>query len=139
LPLTFGRTTLLFGGEFGFTPEDRPIERSYSLGGFLNVSGYQPNSLLASDFWTARMAAYHRFSELKIPLFGFGFFVGSSVEFTSLRSDIEQIPDDPSIVSGSVFVGADTPLIPAYLSFGLNDESSHAVTFNLGRIGTFRR
>ncbi len=139
LPLTFGTTTIFFAGEFSFTAQDRPGERSFSLGGFGDISGYQPGSMLASDYWLTRIGIYNRFAELKVPLFGFGFFYGGSVEFASLRSDIEVLDDTPSIFGGSLFVGANTPIVPAYLSFGMNDEGSQSITLNLGRIMRGRR
>ncbi len=134
LPLTFGKNTLFLKSNFGHTFGDRPVERSYSLGGFLNISGYEQQSVLASDFVVGQALFFRRFSELKTPIFGFGFFAGGSVEVAHIQTDIETINDSPIITAGSVFVGADTPLLPMYLGFGLNDQDQQSIYIAVGRI-----
>ena len=134
LPWSAERNTLLLISDFGITFGERPIERSYSLGGFLDVSGFGDNQLTASDYAAGRFVFYRRFSELQIPLLNFGFFAGGSFEMTTLKSDIQQMPDEPLILGGSLFFGADTPLLPTYLAVGGNDQNEYAVYFILGRI-----
>jgi len=139
LPITFGRNTFLFGGEVGYSSNDVPPEQSYSLGGFFDISGYQQGSLLASDYWITRAAYYRQFASLGTSMLNLGGFVGASLEFSSLRSDIDTISDRPDIVSGSVFVGADTPLLPVYLAFGLSDEQEQSFYLAIGRLAGRRR
>jgi len=139
LPITFGRNTFLLHGAFVNTFEDRPVERSFSLGGFFNISGFQQNSLAASDYTIGQAAFYHRFSELKLPLFGFGFFAGGTFEYADLRSDVENLPDEAGIAAGSVFLGADTPLLPAYIGFGTNNQHEQSIYFAVGRIAPSSR
>ncbi len=138
IPYTWERNTFLISGESFTSFDNRPVERSISLGGFLDVSGYQRNSLVASDFHFVRAVFYRRFSELKIPLFGLGFFAGGSVEMGTITSDVESLPDTGSLVAGSAFLGADTPIFPLYLSFGLSDDDEHSAYLNIGRVGTRR-
>lgn len=137
-PFTLGRNTLILGGSSAVTFQNRPVERSYALGGFFNVSGFESRSLLASDYILGRAIFFHRFAELKLPLFGFDFFAGGSYEVARLQSDLQAIPDEPLINAGSVFLGADTPLLPAYIGFGFNDEHEHMIYFALGRLDSGR-
>lgn len=139
LPLTWGRTTVLLRGEFAQTFNYRPVERSYGLGGFFDISGFQQYSVAASDFYQGKILLFHRFDEVSNPLFKLGFYVGNTFELTTALMDGSSLPDRRGIVSGSVFVGMDTPLLPTYLGFGLNNESEHSFYFAVGRIGQARR
>ena len=46
--------------------------------------------------------------------------------------------DRPMVVAatdrGIVFIGADTPLVPIYFGFGLNNEQENSFYLNMGRI-----
>lgn len=139
LPITFGRNTVALRAEYGQTFGERPVERSYSLGGFLSVSGYTQNSLVASDYLTGQLIGYRQFSEIQNPLFEFAFFLGGSLEVTDLQNDLAALERDEQITSGSVFIGGDTPILPFYLGFGLADTNEKSVYLTLGRLGRSRR
>ncbi len=139
LPLTFGATTILFNAEAGYAPEDLPAERYSSFGGFFDISGFEQGSLVASNYWIYRTAAYYRIAKGGSALFPFGGYLGGTVEVASLRSSLEALRDRPNVIGGSLFIGADTPLIPIYLGFGLSDESEKSVYLNVGRISGRRR
>jgi NTE family protein len=139
LPYTMGRNTVAVRVDAAHTFGERPIERSYSLGGFGSVSGFAQNSLVASQYVNAQLLAFRRFSEVQNPLFDMGFFVGGSLEFTNIQNDSSGFEDENLINSGSVFVGADTPLLPLYFGFGLADTGDHSLYLILGRVGQSRR
>ena len=139
LPLTWDRNTIILAGEFGSTLADRPVERSFSLGGFLDVSGYQQGFLSASDYTQGRLIYFHRFSEVQNPIFNLGFFFGGSLELTSALVDAPQLADHAAIFSGSVFLGADTPILPTYIGYGVNDENENSFYLAIGRIGQRRK
>lgn len=134
LPITFGSNTIAFHGEFGETFQDAPVNYASTFGGFLDVSGFQRASLLATDYTKGQIMGHTRFSQLGGKLFGLGFYAGGSFELTNLRSDVAQLPDYGTIISGSVFIGADTPLLPLYLGFGISDDNTYSFYLNLGRI-----
>jgi len=139
LPYSFGRNTILFGADFANTFDDRPVERSFSFGGFLDISGTRQGFLSASDYTQGKIVYFRRFSEVENPLFNFGFFYGGSVEVSNLESDIEQLPDHRALVSGSIFLGADTPILPTYLGYGRSDEQEDSFFLAVGRVGQVRR
>ena len=135
LPITFDRNTFIFRNSFGTTLDDRPVERSFNLGGFLSISGAPRNSLIASDYNITQAILYRRFAGEKNPFFDLAFYLGGSLESTYLKNDFENLNDFGWITSGSIFFGADTPLLPIYLSFGLSDNNDKSVYLVLGRIG----
>jgi NTE family protein len=139
VPLTWDVNTLLLQGEVGYSSDDLSPERSYSLGGFLDVSGYEQSSLVADNYWVSRTMLFRRIAEGGSSLFQFGGYVGGTFEYASLRSEIPGIGDSPGIIAGSIFVGADTPLLPIYLGFGMSDESEKSVYLAVGRISGRRR
>lgn len=139
LPYTVGKNTVGLRLDAAHTFGERPIERSYSLGGFGSVSGFAQNSLVASQYVNAQLLAFRRFSEVQNPLFDMGFFVGGSLEFTNIQNDSTGFEDENLINSGSVFIGADTPLLPLYFGFGLADTGDRALYLILGRVGQSRR
>jgi NTE family protein len=133
-PFTFGVNTVMFSADFGTNPETIPPARYFVLGGMFDLSGFQPGGVAASDFVIGRMAYYRELESLggafaKLDLFG-----GASVQAASIKSDFDQIPDDSGIIAGLVFVGADTPLVPIYFGFGLNNENQNSFYLNMGRI-----
>jgi len=137
LPYTFGRNTLAFVGDFGVSFSPLPVERSFVLGGWLDVSGYAPSSLIAADYGIARLVYYRQFSEIKSPFLGLSFFAGGSVEYAKTQNDTAGIPDE-DINAGSIFLGVDTPVLPLYLGLGVAEGGEQSIYLSLGRLGIRR-
>jgi NTE family protein len=81
------------------------------------------------------MLFFHRFSEVQNPFFDLAFFGGGSYELTTIQNDTSAFRDYGLIQSGSVFVGADTPLFPIYLGFGTASIGESSIYLSMGRIG----
>jgi len=135
LPYTFGRDTFGIHLDGFYTLGERPIERSFSLGGFGSISGYAPNSIIASDYLMTQFIGFRRFSEVSNPLFDISFFVGGTLEVTNISNDNIDFEDHSLLTSGSIFVGGDTPIVPIYFGLGLADSGHQAVYFSVGRLG----
>jgi NTE family protein len=138
LPISFGRNTFILGNSFAHSFGDLPVERSYSLGGFLSVSGAPLNSITASNYLTNQLVYFRRFSEAQNPFFDLAFYAGGSVEQSKFTSDAENLDDLNWVTGGSVFVGADTPILPVYIAYGVNDNEERSISINFGRIGRSR-
>ncbi|MEN2425127.1 patatin-like phospholipase family protein [Chromobacterium vaccinii] len=90
-----------------------------TLGGFLNLTGYQNGELLASQVALARLMVYWRAASLPAVL-GSGVYAGVSLEagklwgndFATSKLAHRWIP------AGSVFLGADTILGPFFVGMG---------------------
>jgi NTE family protein len=59
-------------------------------------------------------------------------YVGGSLEYGGVWQDKEDIFSD-AIASGSLFLGADTPIGPLYLGYGHAEGGNNTVFFYLGR------
>lgn len=138
-PFSYGANTLLLSTDYGFSLENIPANRVYLVGGMFDISGYQPGGVAASDFVIGRMALYRELASLGGAFAKLNLFGGGSFEMASLRSDISLIDDNTEILAGSVFVGADTPILPLYLAFGFNNDDEASLYLNIGRIFRARR
>lgn len=133
-PFTYGRSTLLLGGDFGRSLGNLPIYRSNAFGGFMNFSGYTQNSILASDWGIGRANYYRRFSEVGSSLLGLGFFVGGSVEYGTFTNNSQEIESLTGVFAGSAFLGVDSPLVPIYIGVGTAEQGERSAYFAIGRL-----
>lgn len=132
-PYTRGNSTLLFSLDaataFGARP---PVFDQFVLGGLYRVSGLRPGQILASTYGTARIVSFRQLAALP-GAFGTGVYLGASAEFTRARSDEPNGYADRLVVSGALFVGADTLLGPLYLAFGQTDRGEGSAYLYLGQ------
>jgi NTE family protein len=138
-PLTFGSNTLLLSTDYGVSLDAIPANRVFVLGGMFDLSGYQPGALAASDFVVGRVAYYRQLASLGGAFAKLNLFGGSSIEVASVRSDVSLIEDNTGILAGTLFLGADTPIVPLYLAFGMNNDDEASLYLNIGRIFRPRR
>lgn len=138
-PLTFGPNTVLLSTDYGVSLDSIPANRVFVLGGMFDLSGYQPGALAASDFVVGRVAYYRELASLGGAFAKLNLFGGSSIELASVRSDVGVIDDNTGIVAGSLFLGADTPIVPLYLAAGMNNDNEASLYLNIGRIFKTRR
>ncbi len=138
LPVTYGRNTFILTNRSTTTFGDRPVHRYNTLGGFLNISGSLQNSYPASDFSNTGLRYFRRFSEVENPFFNIAAFAGLSYEATTINTADDRFDDYSLINSGAFFVGADTPLFPVYLAYGLSDQGNNSIYVVLGRLNSNR-
>ena len=115
------------GGSIGSDP--LPVYALFSLGGFLNMSGYRPQQLLGERFWYGRLLYQGRLA--RVPLFE-GVYGGLAYE----AADMPQLVpsnDRNLFQSGTAFLAADTPLGVAYFGLGFANQDNRAVYLVLGR------
>lgn len=133
VPRTFGRTTINFGGEFGFTSEgDGRSVGDFRLGGFLRLSGLQPQQLIGRHKLIGRAIIYHRLGE-RAPIVDFPLYIGGSVELGNAWAGLSDIGFDDLRPAGSLFVSADTPLGPVTMAAGAA-RGGGAIYLIVGRI-----
>jgi NTE family protein len=127
---TWGRHTLLTGIRYGTTFSGQaPLERLYRLGGFLNLSGLNPDELSGQHIGIATLAYYRRIGDIAL----LPTYIGGTVELGNTWQDRSDMSFDSSILAGSVFVGVDSILGPIYLAFGLAEGGQRALYFYVGR------
>jgi len=105
---------------------DLPIQARYSLGGFLNLSGLQENQISGEHAALLRTGYQYRLSAGPVPT-----YLGLSLETGNVWEDDPDWGDLRSSISA--FIGADTPLGPVYLGYGLHEGDQHAVYLFLGQ------
>jgi len=132
---SWGRNTAILWTSGG-TRLDNDVDqvRSYfSLGGFLNMSGITPESLVGPQYAIARGIYYRQVGRggqgfLNVPV-----YVGSSIEVGNVWSTRSDISFDSAQTNGSLFIGLDTLLGPVYLATGFSEGGGSAYYLFLGR------
>jgi len=127
---TFGLHNLIWGGQYNTSLDYNPsIYSWYTGGGFLNMSGFEPNSLIGQHY--GQILAGYRYQVAKS-----GFlpgYVGMTVEYgnaTEERSDIFA----EGLLNGSFYLAYGSPLGPVYLGVGWSEDRSAIYFLRLGTV-----
>ena len=132
-PISWGRNTVVVSGEFGFTADgDGRSLGDFRLGGFLNLSGLNPDELLGRHKLLGRAIFYHRLSE-PAPIVNVPIYVGGSLEVGNTWDALKDVSLGALRPAGSLFAGVDTPLGPFIVAGGLT-RGNGALYLVLGRI-----
>ncbi|MEM7410650.1 MAG: patatin-like phospholipase family protein [Myxococcota bacterium] len=129
---TWGKNTI--GGlvEVGTTlDEPLPIPDQFTLGGFLDLSGFARSELVGQHRASAAVLAYRKVAAPGVLSFTFPLYLGGSLEAGGVWDRRGEFGNQP-ILAGSVFAGADTPLGPLYLAYGQAEGGNGAVYLFLG-------
>ncbi|MEM6490944.1 MAG: patatin-like phospholipase family protein, partial [Pseudomonadota bacterium] len=128
---SWGRNTLRAGVNSGVTfGEDAAAREGFALGGLFALSGYPANELTGDSFALASLIGYRRLTE-EAPIFDLPLYLGASVETGAIWNKGEG--RGRQLWSGALFAGAETPLGPVYLGYGVGGAERHAVYISLGR------
>jgi NTE family protein len=130
---SFGPHTLAFAARYarGFG-EKLPVFDQFSLGGFLQLSGYRPGELLGDALAFGRVSYYRRWSEAPAA-FGRNVYLGVSGELGRVSSSARTLGDAPNRSSVGLFAGFDTFLGPFYVGYGKARDRGSVFYFFLGQ------
>jgi NTE family protein len=133
---TRGRFTGVLGGESGTTLQGAaPLERRFFLGGLGRLSGLEQDELVGQNALLLRALLHRRMVDFQLlPV-----YAGLSAEYGSVFEARSKIALANGIVAGSVFLGADTPLGPFCLAFGLAEAGRTNYYMTLGQLLGGRR
>jgi NTE family protein len=106
-----------------------PLYAMFSLGGFLNMSGFRQQQLLGTSFVYGRALYQARLGS--VPLFE-GVYGGLAYEIADMPQALSQ-NDRGSFRSGTAYLAADTPLGVAYFGLGYANQGTTAVYLFLGK------
>jgi NTE family protein len=127
---TFGRHNILWGGQYNTSLDDNvPIYGWYTGGGFLNMSGYEPGSLVGPHY--GFVVAGYRYQVAQS-----GFlpgYVGTTLEYGNAALEREDIFSDGR-VNGSFYFAYSTPVGPVYLGIGWSEDRSALYFLRFGTI-----
>jgi NTE family protein len=127
---TFGLHNLIWGGQYNTSlDDDPPIYAWYSAGGFLNMSGFEPNSLLGYHY--GQVLAGYRYQVGKSGILPG--YVGTTIEYGNTALERNDVFSD-GLWNGSVYLGYNSPLGPVYLGFGWSETRDPVYFLRLGTI-----
>jgi NTE family protein len=132
---SWGRNTGVLWASAGIrTDNDIDIVRSFfSLGGFLNMSGITPETLVGPNYAIVRGIFYRQLGRVGSGFLDVPVYLGGSIEQGNVWSDRRDITWGSAVTNGSLFVGADTILGPLYFATGFDQEGLTAYYLFLGR------
>ena len=130
---SFGDNTFLLGwlvgGKSGSDP--LPTYDQFSLGGFLQLSGYPTGALLGETMRFGRLLYYRKLVRQTLLE---GVYAGLSVEAGKLGNSAIASTPKGVIKAGSVYLGFDTYLGPVYLGYGQSSTGARSFYLFLGRL-----
>lgn len=109
---------------------DLPLSDAFAAGGFLNLSGYQRDEILASEMTVLRGVYRHRIAggSSLLP----GLYLGVSLEGADVRERLNGTSDFRAI-GGSLFFSAESVLGPFFLGLGYAEGGRSSIYLNVGR------
>ncbi|NRB71744.1 MAG: patatin-like phospholipase family protein [Xanthomonadales bacterium] len=127
---TLGRHNVLAFGRYNTTTDKRaPLYALFTGGGFLNMSGFEPNELVGQHYGMVGLGyRYQVLDSGYLPG-----YLGGSIEYGRAADRRGDLFDD-GILNGSVYFAYDTPLGPLYLGWGWNEERSGLIFLRLGAL-----
>ena len=131
--ISFGRHTFSVAGRYGrIAGGTAPIFDQFSLGGFLQLSGYRPGELIGETVSFGRLSYYQQMSNLQNP-FGKHIYAGVSAELGRASGSVSFLSDGKIKSSTGVYAGFDTLLGPLFLGYGKAPQRSANFYFFLGQ------
>ena len=103
----------------------------YTLGGFLQLSGYRTDQLSGNGILYGRLNWYTRLAQT--PVFARGFFLGASLEAGNAWNQRKQVSFASLRGGGSVYLGADTGIGPMYLGITYAPRGELGIALVVGR------
>jgi len=129
---TWGRHTLMpairYAGAVG--NDDLPVYDLAQWGGFLQQSGLPSGALLGQQLTFGRLVYLYQVASFRLVP---GLYLGASAEVGRMKDPFVPGNLTGTLVSGAVFFGADTPVGPVYLGYGVMDGGYRSAYFFLGR------
>jgi len=127
---TFGFHNFMWGGQYFTSLDDNvPIYGLYAGGGFLNMSGYEPGSLIGSNYGS--LLAGYRYQVAKSGLLPG--YLGMTLEYGNAAEKRSEVFSD-GLLNGSFYFGYKTPLGPIYLGLGWSEDRDAIYFLQFGAV-----
>lgn len=132
---TWGADTVIVAGTGGTALRGRlPTYDRLQLGGLFNLSGYARDELSTENLVRGSLVYMRRLTERAPLFFDLPLYLGGSLETARLDSSLQDADFDRRAFGSSVFLGADTPLGPAYVAVGQGDGGRTAGYVYFGKL-----
>ena len=127
---SWDRHNLLLGTRYNTTlDDDAPVYSLHTGGGFLNLSGFQPNELVGQHFGATVVSYRYKIAQSGL-LPG---YAGVSLEYGNAAQRASDIYGE-GILNASFFVSYNTPFGPIYAGVGWNEERSGTIFLRMGTL-----
>lgn len=127
---TFGLHNFTWGGQYNTSlDENLSVYRWFTGGGFLNMSGFEPNSLVGPHY--GQVLAGYRYRIGKSGLLPG--YAGMTVEYGNATQKRSEIFSE-GLLNGSFYVAYSSPLGPVYLGLGWSEQRSAIYFLRLGTV-----
>jgi NTE family protein len=132
---SWARNTVVawFSGGSTIGGSEENVRTFFPLGGFLNLSGLQSQTLAGPQFAIGRLIYLRKVGNGGEGILDVPAYVGTSVEVGNVWASRHQISLSDTRQDFSLFFGADTYVGPAYFAVGYDADGSAAVYLFLGR------
>lgn len=108
-----------------------PLADAGALGGFLNLSGFVRNQIVASDIRFASIRGEKIIGKMPLPLSG-DLRAGLSLETGKARNRFTETNLDNWQQAASIYLGGETPVGPVYLGYGFAKGGASSLYLFLG-------
>ncbi len=130
-----GKGALVLGAEFdSVLGETDSVNSFFPLGGFLRLSGLEPQAISGPTVVLARAVYLHPLQERSLEPRVFTWYAGASLECGNAFAELDDLELTDLQEAGSMFLGIDTFLGPAYLGYGLAQGGEQSVFLYFGRV-----
>lgn len=128
-----GRNRWRLGVRGGTTrgTDDPPVQALNTLGGFLNLGGYQRNALTGGEMALGQLVYLREVAGYRT-IGGLPIFLGGAVEAGNVWDNRDERDFSDMIVSGTLIASVETPLGPLSLGYGVSDEGADSAYLSLG-------
>lgn len=109
------------------------VRNYFPLGGFLNLSGVETNTLAGPQMAIGRLIYLRKIGNGGEGILDVPAYLGASFELGNVWNERSEITLSSARKDGSVFFGADTYIGPAYLAAGYDQSGSVTVYVFVGR------
>ena len=132
--MTTGRNTVFLSVQASdIITGDPVIDNLYTLGGLFRLSGLHENQLVGERGGLARFMYYRELTSFNLGSMTQRMYAGFSVETGNVYSPGDPVTWASLRISGSIYVGADTILGPAYLGYGYDESGQESAYIIIGR------
>ena len=123
----------LINARYGTSPTRNGFgSGSFTLGGFRQLSSFSNNSVPVDEFSFLSVELFDRLTGtgrlLDLPI-----YVGALAEFAQFPILFFEEEESASTIAGSLYLGVDTPLGPAFLGGSYGDNNAATLFFKFGR------
>jgi len=131
---TWGDYSLIPGVMYaGYFNTDSTVQDTYDVGGFFNLSGYLQDELAGQHVGVGRVIFYRKLGSGGLGHYRSQLYFGGSLEAGNAWQKREDISASNLLYAGSIFLGAETFLGPAYLAYGIAEGGHHTVGMYIGQ------